>query len=44
MGRPKKEPTTIINFRIPKADREALAKKYPNLTELFKNWYKSLLK
>lgn len=40
-GRPRKEPTDLINFRIPISDKEKL-KKLP-ISKLFKEWYKTLI-
>jgi len=36
------QPTTTINFRIPKTDRDKL-KELP-ISKLFKIWYKELIK
>lgn len=40
-GRPSKEPTETINFRIPISDKQKL-KRLP-ISKLFREWYKSLI-
>jgi hypothetical protein len=42
-GRPKSEPTTIINFRIPAKVKTDIKKRYgKKLNKLFNDWLKSI--
>lgn len=43
-GRPKKEPTTTISFRVKKKDKKYIREKYPKgLNTMFNEWFERLL-
>lgn len=42
-GAPKKEETTLINFRMVKSRKQLLKKLYPNISKEFKDWTDTLI-
>lgn len=43
-GRPQKEKTSLINFRITKDQKNKLKELYPDLNKRFKEWAQTLIK